>query len=95
MTKCTHEIQSFLPQLPFADTVIAAQLDARMCTGSLHSTSQMIASATVLTAITATAIKGQDSGSLSKIDSNKHLPEVSTNLQRNRRLFECAPALCE
>lgn len=35
--------------------------------------------ASVVTAITVAAIRGQDGYSLSKIDSNKHLQENSTN----------------
>lgn len=45
--------------------------------------------ATVVTAITVAAIKGQDGYSLSKIASNKHLPENLTNPKEQQRAFEC------
>ncbi len=46
---------------------------------SVYGTTPITAFATVVTAITVAAIKGQDGCSFSKIDSNKHLPENSTN----------------
>ena len=63
---------------------------------SLYSTTPITPFATVVTAITAAAIKGQDGCSFSKIDSNKHLPENSTNPKEQQTVFECPnPNLCE
>lgn len=55
--------------------------------GSLYGTTPITPHATVVTAITVAAIKGHDGCSLSKIDSNKHLPENSTILRSNRRFL--------
>lgn len=58
---------------------------------SLYSTTPITAFATVVTAITVAAIKGQDGGSLSKIDSNKHLPENSTNPKKKQTVILRVP----
>lgn len=61
---------------------------------SLYSTTPITAFATVVTAITVAAIKGQDGCSLSKIDSNKHLPENSTKPKEQQTFFESPIPTC-
>lgn len=53
----------------------------------LYGTTPITAFATVVTTITVAAIKGQDGCSLSKIDSNKHLPENSANPKEQQTVF--------
>lgn len=67
---------------------------AQIRPSSLYSATPITAFATVVTAITVAAIKGQDSCSLSKIDSNKHLPENSTNPKEQQTFCESPNPTC-
>lgn len=70
MTKCTHEKTEHC-------TAIITFLHAQPIV--LQGATPITVFATVVTAITAAAIKGHNGCSLSKIDSNKHLPQNSTD----------------
>lgn len=71
----------------YTDTDTLGHTHVKAQPSSLCSTTPITAFATVVTAITVAAIKGQDGGSLSKIDSNKHLPKNSTNPKKQQTVF--------
>lgn len=84
MIKCTHEIYSTAQRWLLLHVLIH-RLTRMYC--------MIISFATVMTAIPVAAIKGQGGCSLSKIDSNKHLLENSTN-PSEWRLFMCPNPTC-